>query len=122
MRGHSYTDGVEAACKSKPNRKAELGLATKAALIKTARDLFAAGYDSAGTPAIAAGATRGALYHHFPDERALFSAVVEELAKVVVDRIEAASSVHDNDPVAAVLAGYKELISACQDEETRQAF
>lgn len=109
---------------SKPNRKIELGIATKAALIKTARDLFAAGYDSVGTPAIAdaAGVTRGALYHHFPDKRALFAAVVEEIAKDLVDRIEAASSAYENDPVAAVLAGCKEFISACQDDETRQVF
>lgn len=109
---------------SKANRKVEVGLATKATLIKTARELFAAGYDSVGTPAIAdaAGVTRGALYHHFPDKRALFAAVVEVTAKELVDRIEAASSVHDNDPVSAVLAGCKEFISACQDEETRQVF
>ena len=108
---------------SKPNRKVELGLVTKAGLVKTARGLFAAGYESVGTPAIAhaAGVTRGALYHHFPDKRALFGAVVEQIAEELVDRIETASLLQD-DPIAAVLAGCKEFVSACQDDETRQIF
>ena len=53
---------------------------TRAALIKAARAEFAAnGYADAATNAIVAraGATRGALYHHFTDKLALFDAVVE---------------------------------------------
>ncbi len=53
---------------------------TRAALIKAARAEFAAhGYADAATTDIVAraGATRGALYHHFADKLALFDAVVE---------------------------------------------
>ena len=53
---------------------------TRAALIKAARAEFAAnGYADAATTAIVtrAGATRGAMYHHFKDKLALFDAVVE---------------------------------------------
>ena len=53
---------------------------TRAALIKAARAEFAAnGYADAATNAIVAraGATRGAMYHHFRDKLALFDAVVE---------------------------------------------
>lgn len=107
---------------SKSNRKIELGAETRAELIKTARRLFADGYDAVGTPAIAkaAGVTRGALYHHFPDKRALFSAVVEQIARDMVDHIEEAADVPDDDPVSAVLAGCRAFVSACQSAETRQ--
>lgn len=53
---------------------------TRAALIKAARAEFAAnGFADAATNAIVAraGATRGAMYHHFKDKLALFDAVVE---------------------------------------------
>jgi len=53
---------------------------TRAALLKAARAEFAAhGYADTATSAIVrrAGATRGALYHHFKDKHALFDAVVE---------------------------------------------
>ena len=52
---------------------------TRAALLQAARALFVAkGYADTSTPEIvaAAGITRGALYHHFDDKRALFRAVV----------------------------------------------
>ena len=109
---------------SKSNRKVELGIATRETLIKTARNLFANGYDSVGTPAIAeaAGVTRGALYHHFSDKRSLFSAVVDQVAEDIVVCIEDVSAAHDKDPVHAVLGGCRAFVSACQDADTRQIF
>jgi AcrR family transcriptional regulator len=73
---------------------AERAEATREALIAAARRLFVEkGYFATGTEEIvtAAGAgTRGALYHHFADKRALFLAVFE---RVEEDLIAAAGQV-----------------------------
>lgn len=68
--------------------------ATRAALVAAARELFVTrGYAETGTPELvaAAGVTRGALYHHFADKRALFRAVVEAEAAAVAAEIESAA-------------------------------
>ena len=67
----------------------------RAALIAAARSLFIEkGYAETTTPDIveAAGATRGALYHHFQDKKALFAAVVADEARKVSEEIETASA------------------------------
>jgi AcrR family transcriptional regulator len=60
-------------------RRAAQAEATRAALIRAARDLFVEkGFHRTGTEEIVAAAhvgTRGALYHHFADKQALFEAV-----------------------------------------------
>ena len=69
------------------------GRATRAAVLKAARELFAErGYAAVGTTEVVerAGVTRGALYHHFEDKRALFRAVYEELEREVAERLVAA--------------------------------
>jgi AcrR family transcriptional regulator len=68
--------------------------ATRGDLIAAAKKLFIEkGYGDTATPDIvaAAGLTRGALYHHFVDKRALFQAVVEQEAAAVVKEIDTAS-------------------------------
>lgn len=82
--------------------KAERALATRAALLAAARDLFAAdGYAATSTEAIlaATGVTRGALYHHFADKQALFAAVCEtlhaEAEQVIETDADAAASAFD---------------------------
>ena len=64
---------------------------TRTALMQAARALFVdKGYAETSTPEIvaAAGITRGALYHHFEDKRALFRAVVTDEALAVASAIE----------------------------------
>ena len=81
--------------------------ATREALIGAARKLFIErGYAETSTPDIvaAAGITRGALYHHFEDKRALFRAVVEAEARAVADDINHSAD-NSATPLAALLAG-----------------
>lgn len=89
---------------------------TRAALISAARKLFVEkGYADTGTPELvaAAGLTRGALYHHFPDKQALFRAVVEQEAAAVAEEIEKGSAA-SAEPVEALLAGGRSYIEAMQ--------
>ncbi|MBB4183479.1 AcrR family transcriptional regulator [Sinorhizobium terangae] len=65
--------------------------ATRTAILDAARELFVVrGYADTATPDVvaAAGLTRGALYHHFEDKKALFRAVVEREAREVAAAIE----------------------------------
>lgn len=81
--------------------------AMRAALIKAARDLFVEqGYAETGTPDIVrkAGATRGALYHHFEDKADLFRAVVRAELEAVARDIDVAA-IKSDDASAALEAG-----------------
>lgn len=77
--------------------------ATRARLVRAARELFAAnGYADVGTERIVerAGVTRGALYHHFADKQDLFRAVVEVLEGELMERITAAlAEAGTDDPI-----------------------
>lgn len=80
---------------------------TRTALVAAARQLFVRlGYAGTSTPEIVAATavTRGALYHHFADKRALFRAVVEAELQAVTDEIERATPV-DVPPFDALIAG-----------------
>ncbi|PWW00185.1 TetR family transcriptional regulator [Hoeflea marina] len=84
------------------------------ALIDAARSLFIQrGYAETATPDIVAlaGVTRGALYHHFEDKRALFRAVIEREAADVAAAIEAGTSPVMN-PREAIVAGSRGYFDA----------
>ena len=86
---------------------AERSEAMRRSLIGVARRLFTEkGYAATGTPELveAAGVTRGALYHHFADKRALFAAVVESESGAVAAEIEAAAPA-SVEPVTALVEG-----------------
>lgn len=87
----------------------------RAALMAAARTLFVEkSYGETGTPEIvaAAGVTRGALYHHFEDKRALFLAVVEAEAEAVAREVEDGSSSADKPPREALLKGGEAFLTA----------
>jgi AcrR family transcriptional regulator len=98
--------------------KAERSEATRAALIATARGLFAdRGYAAVGTEEIvrATGVTRGALYHHFTGKRELFQAVYEEVERQLVEQIAASAISSAEDPLQALNAGAEAFLDACED-------
>lgn len=87
---------------------------TRAAILDAAHGLFVArGYAETSTPDIvaAAGLTRGALYHHFEDKKALFRAVAERDARAVAARIEQAT-VDDLTPRDALISGARAFFDA----------
>src|SRR5437899_1847290 len=101
-----------------PTLKAAQSEATRAALIATARRLFAErGYAAVGTEEIvrAAGVTRGALYHHFDDKQELFQAVYEQVEQQLVEQIAASALAQASDPLAALRAGAQAFLDACED-------
>jgi AcrR family transcriptional regulator len=100
--------------------QAERSEATRAALIAAARTLFAErGYTAVSTGEIVdrARVTRGALYHHFEDKRALFEAVHEALEAELVARIGEGLA-GDEAPKRAfdlLVAGTDLFLDACEE-------
>lgn len=87
---------------------------TRSALVSAGRALFVEkGYADTSTPEIvaAAGITRGALYHHFEDKRALFRAVVADEAGEVARAIEQKTPAHLT-PTDALVAGSEAYLDA----------
>lgn len=73
------------------SKKAERAQLSRQTLIDSARRLFEEkGYAATSTEELLAetGLTRGALYHHFRDKRALFEAVCDAMHAELVDAIE----------------------------------
>lgn len=92
--------------------------ATRAQLIATAAELFAArGYAGVGTEDVVRGAglTRGALYHHFADKRELFAAVHERLEQELITAIgnRLAERSGDIDPGELLVFGMHAFLDAC---------
>jgi AcrR family transcriptional regulator len=112
------SDNAEA----RADRRAERGEATRAALVRAARELFSdRGYASVGTGEVVerAGVTRGAMYHHFGDKRELFRAVYEQVEQEVVEET-AAKLAGVEDPWEALVAGMRSYLDACTDRTLMQ--
>jgi AcrR family transcriptional regulator len=108
---------------SRPRSQADRLAATRAALLKAARTIFAEqGYEAAATEEIVrrAKVTRGALYHHFENKRALFDAVVGEVAREIAGRIEAATPM--DDALEALKVGTAAFLDACLDPAVRRIY
>lgn len=98
--------------------------ATRAILLREARSIFAtSGYEAAATEEIVkqAKVTRGALYHHFRDKRALFEAVVEEIAREIAGTIDEMAEPAP-DPLQALIEGTRGFLDACLDPAVRRIY
>jgi AcrR family transcriptional regulator len=104
--------------------QAERSEATREALIKAARALFAdRGYTGVGTEEIvrAAGVTRGALYHHFGGKRDLFEAVYERIEAELAQRIASGALAGGAEaPLDAMRAGAEMFLQACTEPDAQQ--
>jgi AcrR family transcriptional regulator len=102
--------------------QSERSQATRAALIRAARRLFAKrGYAGVGTEDIvrAAGLTRGALYHQFGGKRQLFEAVYEMIEHELAERI-GAEAIRASDPLEAMRIGVDQFLDACLEQEVQR--
>lgn len=101
--------------------RAEHAMATRAALVQAARELFAKrGFADVSAEEIVqrARVTRGALYHHFKDKKDLFSAVCDELGVEMRQRVEDAALPHfATDPFHGIKVGIDAFLDACVEGE-----
>lgn len=115
------TEGGGAA--GRPRTKAAQRDATRSALLRAARELFAQrGYAAVGTEEIVqrTGLTRGALYHHFrAGKEELFRAVLVEIAAETLQQVarEAGAA---GDPWEALVRGSEAFLDACATPEVQQ--
>ena len=117
------TGGARAArAAATPNRKQEIGDATRQALLRAGFDIFGEqGYAAASVGAIcaAAGVTTGALYHHFGDKTELFAAVAEELEHRLASTAASAAAAA-TDPWLGLLAGAEATLEASRQRAMRR--
>jgi AcrR family transcriptional regulator len=110
--------------KRKPRTQEQRSAATRAALVDAARPLFAAsGFRAVGTEAIvrAAGVTRGAMYHQFPDKTELFAAVLEVVEAEITRQIVAVVSDSGlSDPIALMKLGAAAWLDVCAEPEVQR--
>lgn len=101
----------------KKSRREEYSEATRRALLAEARLLFTRdGYQATGIEAVvrASRVTRGALYHHFEDKRALFDALVVQLQQEAAERV-AASAAEGGDRWSGMRLGMAGYLDASRD-------
>ncbi|MGH8832767.1 MAG: TetR/AcrR family transcriptional regulator [Polaromonas sp.] len=98
-------------------KKSERALASRQTLVQSARRLFEAkGYAATSTEELLAqtGLTRGALYHHFRDKKALFDAVCDAAHGELVRTIDVATD-GVGDPRVALREGAHAWMRAVAD-------
>jgi AcrR family transcriptional regulator len=110
--------------KVKRRSQVDRSAATRSALVRAARGLFAEqGFAGVGTEAIAraAGVSRGALYHQFSDKTELFAAVYEQLEESIVARLaERIATSGASDPIEVMRLGAEAWLETCADPEVEQ--
>ncbi|WP_436772500.1 TetR/AcrR family transcriptional regulator [Yinghuangia sp. YIM S09857] len=101
-------------------RRAQHVADTRDALVTAARELFAErGYTGTGTEEIVARArvTRGALYHHFRDKKALFRAVMDSVAAEAAEALVSHELRHaqerPDEPWDQLRHGFQSFLDVC---------
>jgi AcrR family transcriptional regulator len=105
-----------------PSLRDQHAEATRRALLDAARKLFTAkGYEASGVDEIAAaaGATRGAVYHHFKGKRELLLALLDEVQGELVQSV-ARATVASADPWDRLRRGIAAFLDACGAPEVRR--
>lgn len=99
------------------SRREQYSLATRAAILDAATRRFAeVGFAGTALEDVAADiqATRGAVYHHFDNKKALFEAVLEQLESEAVERSAAAADAAP-DPWQGAFAALDTFLDDCCD-------
>ena len=109
----------------KPLRtQADRSAATRDALVRAARPLFAEeGFGAVSTEAIvrAAGVSRGAMYHQFRDKGALFEAVFEAVESDVTSRLaKIVADAAQSDPIKLMELGAHAWLDVCAEPEVQR--
>jgi AcrR family transcriptional regulator len=107
---------------SRKGRREQAAEETRAALVDTARALFAdRGYADVSIDDITerTRVTRGALYHHFEDKRELFRAVVETVERDVAARVRSKAR-EGADPWEQLRAACDAYLGACLVPEVQR--
>jgi AcrR family transcriptional regulator len=104
--------------------QAERSAATQQVLVTAARRLWGErGYAAVSTPEIAqaAGVTRGAMYHQYPDKAKLFLAVLEVVEADVIERLaKAVAAKRPKTPAGALRISADAWLDIASEPEVRQ--
>ncbi len=104
------------------DKRNERGQATRENIIAAAKRLFTErGYAETSTDLVlqTSGISRGALYHHFVNKEALFTAVLEAVETDVTMQVVAAAQ-KENNPLGALRTGCAAWLSLARDPAVRQ--
>jgi AcrR family transcriptional regulator len=99
------------------SRREQYSEATRAALLETATRMFAErGFAATALDDVATATqvTRGAVYHHFANKKALFEAVFEDMESDAMQRVAAAAA-GVTDPWQAAMAALNAFLDRCCD-------